>query len=154
MQDENAEKQQRNEFIQVLGPLLPQLSQMIAAEPKTATFCGEMLKFATEPYRAGRSLDGAIDELVEMMKAKGGQPKGDDPATAEEQARMQIEQMKQQTEKKKNEQDAALKKQGDGAEGSATRAGAAERARDQDRRAAGQEAGRRGQDGGAAAEGA
>ena len=71
MADENAEKQRRTEFVGVLGQLLPQLSQMIQAEPKTAPFCGEMLKFATAPFRAGRSLDGAIDELIEQMKAKG-----------------------------------------------------------------------------------
>ena len=54
MIDENAEKQRRTEFVGVLAPMLPQLSQMIAAEPKTAEFCGEILKFATAPFRAGR----------------------------------------------------------------------------------------------------
>jgi len=71
MADEQAEKQQRTEFVQMLGGLLPQLSQMIVAEPGTAEFCGELLKFATAPFRAGRSLDGTIDELVEQMKTKG-----------------------------------------------------------------------------------
>ena len=109
MQDENAEKQRRTEFVQALGPLLPQLSQMITAEPKTASVAGEILKFATAPYRAGRSLEGSIDELVEMMKEKGGQQKGDDPATAAGKVQLQIEQMKQQTAKEKNAQDAAIK---------------------------------------------
>jgi hypothetical protein len=71
MADEQAEKQQRTEFVQMLGGLLPQLSQMIVAAPETAEFCGELLKFATAPFRAGRSLDGTIDELVEQMKNKG-----------------------------------------------------------------------------------
>jgi hypothetical protein len=70
MADEQAEKQQRTEFVQMLGGLLPQLSQMIVAAPETAEFCGELLKFATAPFRAGRSLDGTIDELVEQMKGK------------------------------------------------------------------------------------
>ena len=109
MQDENAEKQRRTEFVQVLGPLLPQLSQLITAEPKTANVAGEILKFATAPFRAGRSLEGSIDELVEMMKEKGGQQKGDDPATAAGKVQLQIEQMKQQTAKEKNAQDAAIK---------------------------------------------
>ena len=97
MADENAEKQRRTEFVGVLGELLPQLAPMITADPKTATFCGEILKFATAPFRAGRSLDGAIDELVEQMKAKGDQPQGDDPTTAKSKIALQIEQMKQQT---------------------------------------------------------
>jgi hypothetical protein len=74
MADENAEKQRRTEFVSVLGGLLPQLAQMITAEPKAAEFCGELLKFATAPFRAGRSLDGTIDELVEQMKMKSSAP--------------------------------------------------------------------------------
>jgi len=83
--DENAEKQRRAEFVGVLGQLLPQLSMMISAEPSTASFCGELLKFAMAPYRAGRSMDGTIDELVEQMKQKGAQPKPDP-----EQAKLQL----------------------------------------------------------------
>jgi hypothetical protein len=93
--DENAEKKARTEFVGVLSSLLPQIAQMIAAEPKAAEFCGELIKFATAPFRAGRSLDGAIDELIEQMKAKGEQPRGDDPTTALSKTQLQIEQMKQ-----------------------------------------------------------
>ena len=97
--------------MQVLGGLLPQLSQMIMAEPQTAEFCGELLKFATAPFRAGRQLDGAIDELVEQMKGKASQPRADDPATAKSKLDLQVEQMKQQAEAKKLEQEGALKQQ-------------------------------------------
>src|SRR6187455_184070 len=110
LQDENAEKQARNEFMQVLGALLPQLSTMIQGEPKTAEFCGELLKFATAPYRAGRSLDGAIDKMIEQFKAKGEQPQGDDPETAKGKVQIQIEQMKQQTEKAKLDQNEKFKR--------------------------------------------
>jgi hypothetical protein len=105
MADEDAEKQRRTEFTQVLGGLLPQLAQMIQADPKTAQFCGEVLKFATAPFRAGRSLDGAIDDLVEQMKDKANQPQATDPATQQAQTALQIEQMKQQTAQAKNAQD-------------------------------------------------
>jgi hypothetical protein len=93
----------------VMSTLLPQLSQMISAEPKTASFCGEMLKFATAPFRAGRTLDGAIDELVEQMKTKGEQQKGDDPTTAMGKVQLQIEQIKDATNKQKIQADALLK---------------------------------------------
>jgi len=109
MADEMGEKQRRTEFVQVLGGLLPQLSQMITAEPQTANVCGEILKFATAPFKAGRSLDGAIDELVELMKQKGEQPRGDDPTTAQGKIALQIEQMKQQTAKEKNQADIQIK---------------------------------------------
>jgi hypothetical protein len=109
MADENAEKQRRTEFVGVLGQLLPQLSTMIQNEPQTAPFCGEILKFATAPFRSGRSLDGAIDELIEQMKAKADQPRGDDPVTAKGKLDIQIEQMKQKTIADKNAMDAQLK---------------------------------------------
>ena len=111
MADEMAEKKATTEFVGVLGSLLPQLGQMIQADPKTAPFCGELLKFATRPFRAGRSLDGAIDELIEQMKTKGEQPAGDDPTTAAGKIALQVEQLKQQTAKEKNAQDAKIKEQ-------------------------------------------
>jgi hypothetical protein len=108
MADENGEKQRRTEFVGVLGQLLPQLAQMISADPSTADFCGELLKFATAPFRAGRALDGAIDELVEQMKAKGQGPQGQDPTTAQGQVMLQIETMKDATVRAKNQADAKL----------------------------------------------
>jgi len=110
MVDEQMEKQQRTEFVQVLGTLMPQLSTMIQQEPKTAQFCGEILKFATAPYRAGRSLDGAIDDLIEQMKNRGDtqQP---NPEAEKLKMQQQIETQKLEQQKKKDETDAALKQQ-------------------------------------------
>jgi hypothetical protein len=79
------------------------------AEPKTANFAGSVLKFGAAPFRAGRELDGAINELVDLMNEKGDQPRGDDPATAQNKAAIQIEQMKDSREKEKIKADAALK---------------------------------------------
>jgi hypothetical protein len=109
LSDENAEKQRRGEFVQMLGGLLPQLASMIGAEPKTATFCGELIKFSVAPFRAGRSLDGAIDELVQLMEEKGTQQQGDDPTTATNKTAVQIEQMKLTYAKQKDDADRALK---------------------------------------------
>jgi hypothetical protein len=106
--DENNEKQRRSEFVGVLAQLLPQLTQMIQLAPQTASFCGEVLKFATAPFRAGRSLDSAIDDLVDLMMQQGNQPQGPDPTTMQNQTALQIEQMKDQREREKNQQDAAL----------------------------------------------
>jgi len=107
--DENAEKQQRAEFIGMLGQLMPQLSQMIVAEPQTAEFCGELLKFAVAPYRAGRLMEGAIDDLVTLMKSKSDQPKGPDPTTAQNQTAIQVEQIRAQTKQQSDQGDQQLK---------------------------------------------
>jgi hypothetical protein len=107
--DENAEKQRRAEFVGMLGQLLPQLAQMAAAEPKTAGFCGELLKFSVAPFRVSRSLDGAIDSLVQLMEGKAGQQKGDDPSTAQNKAAIQIEQMKIAYQRERDTADRQLK---------------------------------------------
>jgi hypothetical protein len=109
MVDENAEKQRRGEFMSMLSQLLPQLIQMIGVAPESAELAGEFLKFSSAPYSAGRGLDGAIDALVETMKEKGGQPKGDDPVTAQNKITMQIEQMKLEAKKETDKQEMALK---------------------------------------------
>ena len=109
--DENAEKQRRTEFVGQLGTLMPQLAQMIAADPGSAQLCGDILKFATAPFRSGRELDGSINNYVEQIKARGEQGKGDDPTTATNKTALQIEQMKQKTEKDKNDAMNALKAQ-------------------------------------------
>jgi hypothetical protein len=107
--DEKAEKDARNEFTGVLATLLPQLVQVISVEPGAAEFCGEILKFTTAPYRVGRTLDGAIDDLVEKMKQKGDQPRGEDPTTATNKTALQIEQIKQQRQGEKDKSDTQLK---------------------------------------------
>jgi hypothetical protein len=109
--DENAEKQRRAEFVGMLGQLMPQLAQMAAAEPQTAGFCGELLKFSVAPFRVSRSLDGAIDGLVQIMESKAGQGKGDDPATAQNKAAIQIEQMKIAYQRERDNADRQLKVQ-------------------------------------------
>jgi hypothetical protein len=103
--NEQQEKQQRTEFIGVLAQLMPQLTQMYMADPHTAEFAGDILKFATAPFRAGRSLDSSINNMVEMLKEKADQPRPDDPATMQNKTALQIEQMKQQTAQAKIKQD-------------------------------------------------
>jgi hypothetical protein len=111
MIDEKAEKEARTEFAGVLAQTLPQLAQMISVAPETADFCGQVLKFITAPFRAGRQLDSAIDELAETMKEKVDAPRPEDPASQTNKAAIQIESMKQATEKEKNQTMNALKAQ-------------------------------------------
>jgi len=111
MIDENGEKERRAEFMNVLTAMLAQISQMVTATPESAKVCGELLKFSVAPYRAGRALTGAIDQLVELMEAEKDKPKGDDPVTAQNKTALQIEQMKDATNKEKNQAEAMLKRE-------------------------------------------
>jgi hypothetical protein len=107
--DENTEKQRRGEFIGMLAQLMPQLTQMIMTEPQTAGFCGEILKFAVAPFRVARSLDAAIDDLVEQMTQKATAPRPDDPATLQAKTAKEIETMKVEATKEKDRNELQLK---------------------------------------------
>lgn len=110
--DEQFEKQQRTEFLGMLSQLLPQLGQMIMLQPQTATFAGEILKFATAPYRVGRQLDGAIDDMVQTMsqQAASGQGQGQpgQQGNQEDPAKLQLEREKLQAQQAENEKDRQL----------------------------------------------
>jgi len=91
--NEDAEKQRRTEFTQVLTGLLAQIGPAVQQNPSMAPFAGEVLKFSVAPFRAGRELDGAIDDFVETMKGAGGQQQ-EDPAAAAAKAEMEAEQQR------------------------------------------------------------
>ena len=80
--DENAEKQMRAEFLTALGGTIQQVSALVAAEPGAADFAGEIVKFAITPFRAGREMDAAVDDFIDQMKARSGQPQTDPAAEA------------------------------------------------------------------------
>jgi hypothetical protein len=72
--DENAAKQRTTEFLTALSSALGQLGPMVQAQPQSAEFAGEVIKFAVAPFRAGRQLEAAIDGFVEQMKQVASQP--------------------------------------------------------------------------------
>jgi len=104
--DENREKQLRAEFMTALGATIQQLVAFLQVEPTAIAFAGEVLKFALAPFRGGRALDLSVDELIEQMKAKGGQQK---PSPQEEAAKAELA-LKQADAKAKQEEAAFSQK--------------------------------------------
>src|SRR6185503_13544393 len=109
--DEDAEKQRRAEFLQALGGTLQQLAPMVQQNPKTASFAGEVLKFALAPFRAGRELEQSIDEFVEQMQhmAPPQQPNGDAMKAQVDQGRLQLEGQRLQFEQSKAQTEAQIR---------------------------------------------
>lgn len=68
--DEMAEKQRRSEFMTAMGAVMAQVAPMVAQEPGTAQFAGEILRFAVAPFRPGRSMDQAIDEFIDGIQSR------------------------------------------------------------------------------------
>jgi len=104
-QDEQQEKADRMEFLQAVGGYLSQAVPAAQATPELTPLLVEMLKFGVTAFKAGKGLEGLIDETADRFrqqaKAMEGQPK---PPSAEQQKmqmQMQIEQAKMQAEQQK-----------------------------------------------------
>lgn len=109
--DEDAEKQRRTEFVGMLGQMLNQATEMVAAAPDSAEFVGEVIKFATAPFRVGRSLEGAIDDFVDKMVRRASQPPPPNPEAEARKAEMEMAQQKMQADMAAKQADAQAKQQ-------------------------------------------
>lgn len=114
--NEEAEKASRIEFITAVGGFIQQAGGMVAAQPQTAPFAAEMLKFTANSFRGGRELDAAIDEFAEAIKAMANQPQGPSPEQMKAEADIQKAQLDAQIAQQKAQADmqgAQVKAQGD-----------------------------------------
>jgi hypothetical protein len=99
-QDEQQEKADRMAFLQAMGQFFQQAVPMATAVPETTPMLMEMLKFAVTSFKAGKQLEGIIDETAdkfrEQAKAAEGQPKPPSPEMQKLQMQSQLEQQKMQ----------------------------------------------------------
>jgi F0F1-type ATP synthase membrane subunit b/b' len=99
-QDEQQEKQDRMEFLSAMGGFLQQALPAANASPELTPMLIEMLKFGVTAFKAGKGLEGLIDETADkfrqQMKAAEGQPKPPSPEMQKLQMEQQMEQAKMQ----------------------------------------------------------
>jgi len=108
-QDEQQEKADRMQFLQAVGGFLTQAVPAISATPELAPMLLEMLKFGVTAFKAGKQLEGMIDETADKARqqaqAMAGQPKPPSPEMqkiqAQSQAKMQEMQFNAQIETQK-----------------------------------------------------
>jgi len=95
-QDEQQEKADRMEFLAAMSDFLQQAVPAAQATPELTPMLVEMLKFGVTAFKAGKGLEGMIDETAdkfrEQAKAMEGQPK---PPPVEIQKLQMQAQMKQ-----------------------------------------------------------
>jgi len=107
-QDEQQEKADRTAFLSAVGGFLQQAVPMVQQVPELAPMAAEMLKFAVTSFKAGKQLEGIIDETADKLrnqvKAQEGQPK---PPPVE----IQKVQMQQQAEMQKMQFESQLEQQ-------------------------------------------
>ena len=108
-QDEQQEKQDRMAFLQAVGGFMQQAVPMVQQTPELAPMALEMLKFGVTAFKAGKQLEGIIDETADKLRISAqqseGQPKPPpveiQKAQMESQAKMQQMQMQAQLEQQK-----------------------------------------------------
>jgi hypothetical protein len=97
-QDEQQEKQDRMEFLSAVSGFLSQALPAAQSTPELTPMLIEMLKFGVTAFKAGKGLEGLIDETADKFrqqaKAMEGQPKPPSPEQQKMQMTMQIEQAK------------------------------------------------------------
>lgn len=82
--DEMAEKAARNEFMATFVTASQALTPLAMSGPAGAKMAGGLIKFQLGPYRAGRELEGLIDEWVESLESMPQQPNPDAEKNAAE----------------------------------------------------------------------
>jgi hypothetical protein len=101
-QDEQQEKQNRMEFLSAISGFLSQALPAAQSTPELTPMLIEMLKFGVTAFKAGKGLEGLIDETADKFrqqaKAMEGQPKPPSPEMQKLQMEQQMDQAKMQAQ--------------------------------------------------------
>jgi len=108
-QDEQQEKQNRVEFLSAVSSFMQTALPVAQGVPELTPLLMEMLKFGVTAFKAGKQMEGMIDETAdkfrEQAKAMESQPKPPSPEMQKLQMQQQMEaqkmQMQQQIEQSK-----------------------------------------------------
>jgi hypothetical protein len=111
-QDEQQEKQDRMQFLAAVGGFFQQAVPLVQSQPELAPMAIEMLKFGVTAFKAGKQLEGIIDETADKLRQQAkqaeGQPKPLTPEMQKMQMTMQLEQAKMQADQMQMQQTAQL----------------------------------------------
>jgi hypothetical protein len=101
-QDEQQEKQDRVEFLTAVSGFMQTALPVAQGAPELTPLLMEMLKFGVTAFKAGKGMEGLIDETADKFrnqaKAAEGQPKPPSPEMQKLQMQAQMEQTKLQAQ--------------------------------------------------------
>ena len=101
-QDEQQEKANRVEFLTAVSQFVQTALPVGQAVPELVPLFMEMLKFGVTAFKAGKQIEGLIDETAdkfrEQARAQEGQPKPPTPEVQKLQMQAQLEQQKMQSQ--------------------------------------------------------
>jgi hypothetical protein len=107
-QDEQAEKQDRIAFLSAVGSFMQTALPAAQASPELTPMLCEMLKFGVTAFKAGKQLEGIIDQTADDLRKQYEQSKGQPKPPPVE---IQKVQMQQQGEQQKLQFQAQLEQQ-------------------------------------------
>jgi hypothetical protein len=114
-QDEQQEKADRTAFLAAVGQFISRALPTAQAAPEMTPMLLEMLKFGVTAFKAGKQLEGIIDQTADDLKkqyeATKGQPKPPSPEAQKMQMTMQIEQAKMQAKQSELQMQGQLEQQ-------------------------------------------
>jgi len=114
-QDEQQEKQDRIEFLGAVSSFMNTALPVAMQAPELTPLLMEMLKFGVTAFKAGKGMEGLIDETADTFrnqaKAMEGKPKPPTPEVQKMQMQMQIEQAKMQATQQSDAQKAQAEAQ-------------------------------------------
>jgi len=79
--DEEAERKGITEYLTALGNVMPQLMELVKAAPQMMPWAIETLKMVARKFRAGRSVESALNKALDELQKAASQPKPPDPET-------------------------------------------------------------------------
>jgi hypothetical protein len=91
--DENAQKQRATEFITAVGGFMNQALPLVQAVPQSSKLMAETLKYVAGQFRAGRQLEGEIEEFADTMAQVAQKPQAESPEAVK--AKVDAEAVKQ-----------------------------------------------------------
>jgi hypothetical protein len=101
-QDEQQEKQDRVEFLTAVSQFMQTALPVASQSPELTPLLMEMLKFGVTAFKAGKGMEGLIDETADRFrqqaKAAEGQPKPPSPEIQKMQMQIEADQQKLQAQ--------------------------------------------------------
>lgn len=100
--DQRADRAERIDAITSVGSFMNQMEPYITKYPSGAAFAEYMIKFVIRSYKAGKDIEGgALGQFRAMVQEIANQPKDQDPKAGDNAAKVQIAQIKSQSDQQK-----------------------------------------------------
>ena len=110
-QDEQQEKQDRIEFLSAVSQFMQTALPTAMQAPELTPLLMEMLKFGVTAFKAGKGMEGLIDETADKFREQAKQMEGQPKPPSAEQQKMQMEMQMAQSKMQAEQQQAQLDSQ-------------------------------------------